>query len=179
MFFVPHAGKIAHKPRPSNPTAMTAPAGDTPPLTAVWVRLNEDYRRAPESYDQLIEEAARTYGLDATLIRAVILTESAFDPLAISTAGAMGLMQLMPALAEELGVTDVFDARQNIMAGSRYLGDLLRFHNGNLPLALASYNAGPGNVERYGGVPPFEETQTYVRRITDIVEAEQTKPNQP
>src|SRR5215207_8200071 len=89
------------------------------------------------------------------LIRAVIMTESAFDPLAVSTAGAQGLMQLMPALSKQLGVSDAFDARENIMAGAQYLSSLLEAQKGNVKLALASYNAGPGNVRRYRGIPPF------------------------
>ena len=170
-FFVPHAGRVAPRPRP-HPTPVTSTAGATRPPRAVLVTLNEDYKPRREAYDPIIDDAAATYGVDAALIRAVITTESAFDPLAVSTAGALGLMQLMPALAAELGVTDVFDARQNIMAGTRYLADLLYVHGGNVPLALASYNAGPGAVARYGGIPPFEETQTYVRRITNLVDAE-------
>jgi soluble lytic murein transglycosylase-like protein len=91
--------------------------------------------------------------------------------MAVSTAGAQGLMQLMPALAEELGVSDPFDPRQNIMAGTRYLSQLLTFHNGDIPLALASYNAGPGMVDRYNGVPPFRETRQYIKTITDSLNA--------
>ena len=96
-------------------------------------------------------------------------TESAFDALAVSRAGAMGLMQLMPDVAEELGVDDAFDPRQNVMAGTRYLRRLLNLYDGNVPLALASYNAGATNVAQYGGVPPFPETQNYVKQITHLV----------
>jgi soluble lytic murein transglycosylase-like protein len=99
----------------------------------------------------------------------VIRTESAFDSLAVSTAGAQGLMQLMPALSKELGVDDPFNPRQNIMAGTQYLSALLNYFGGDLILALASYNAGPGAVERYNGIPPFEETQRYVKTIVDLV----------
>jgi soluble lytic murein transglycosylase-like protein len=135
------------------------------------VLLNQDYKPPPEVYEPLILEAADVHGLPADLIRAVIATESAFDPLAVSSAGAQGLMQLMPALAEELGVTDAFDPRQNIMAGSRYLASLLWAHAGDVALALASYNAGPGAVAAFGGVPPYTETQTYVRRVTALLDA--------
>lgn len=121
------------------------------------------------AFDGVIREASRRYGLSVALIRAIIRTESAFDPMAVSRAGAQGLMQLMPALSRELGVKDPFDPRQNIMAGSRYLSALLDEHDGNLELALASYNAGPGNVARYQGIPPFKETQAYVERITKLV----------
>ena len=130
----------------------------------------ESYRLPPRpTYDELIKEAAARYGLPPALIRAVIMTESAFDPLAVSSAGAQGLMQLMPALADELGVSDAFDPRENIMAGAQYLSSLLGAQNGNLALALASYNAGPGNVERYQGIPPFKETRQYVKKIMDLV----------
>ena len=119
------------------------------------------------AFDDLIHEAAKKYGLSPTLIRSVIRMESGFDLFAVSKAGAMGLMQLMPEVAQEYGVTDPFDPRQNIMGGSWLLRDLLQRHGGSLPLTLASYNAGPGAVANYGNtVPPFKETQNYVKRIT-------------
>ena len=119
------------------------------------------------AYDDLIREAAAKYDLEPALIRSVMRMESGFDPFAVSRVGAMGLMQLMPAVAKEMGVSDPFDARQNIMAGSQILRDLLERHNGNLALTLASYNAGPGAVANYGNkVPPFKETRNYVKRIT-------------
>ena len=171
--FVPHAGKLTPKPRPASTSASVAAAPVRPePLSAIFVTINEDYKVKPETYEPLIAEASTTYNVSPALIRAVITTESAFDPLAVSSAGAQGLMQLMPALSEELGVTDPFDARQNIMAGSQYLGILLALHDGDVPLALASYNAGPGAVELYGGIPPFEETETYVRRVMAMMNGE-------
>jgi soluble lytic murein transglycosylase-like protein len=96
--------------------------------------------------------------------------ESAFNPLAVSKAGAQGLMQIMPELAEELSVVNVFDPQQNIMAGARYLRSLLDLYEGDVSMALAGYNAGPGSVARYGAIPPFEETQHYVETITRLVE---------
>lgn len=111
------------------------------------------------------------HGVDAALIKAVMRTESAFNPFAESPAGAQGLMQLMPALAAEMGVADVFDPRQNIMGGAKYLRQLLDATSGNVPLALASYNAGPGNVARYKGIPPFRETRDYVKKITRLLAA--------
>ena len=123
------------------------------------------------AYDEFIREASDLYRVDATLLRSVMQTESAFDALAVSPAGAVGLMQLMPDLASELGVDDPFDPRQNIMGGAKYLRRLLDLHKGNVRLALASYNAGPGNVTEYGGVPPFPETRKYVKTVTKLVQS--------
>jgi soluble lytic murein transglycosylase-like protein len=126
---------------------------------------------ASEAYNDIVEEAAKAYDMDPNLIHAVMQAESAFHPYAVSRAGAEGLMQLMPELSEEYGVNNAFDPRENIMGGTRYLKRLLDYHNGNIDLALASYNAGPGNVERYGGVPPFRETRNYVKTIKQILAA--------
>jgi soluble lytic murein transglycosylase-like protein len=125
--------------------------------------------RPDRAYDSFIAEAATKYRLDPELIRAVMRAESGFDPMVVSSAGAEGLMQLMPALANEMGVTDSFDPRQNIMGGARYLRWLLDRHRGNVRLTLASYNAGPTAVDRYKAVPPFQETQRYVRKITGFL----------
>ena len=132
----------------------------------------QDFRAvAPErAYDQIIEEAAQAYRLDPELIRAVMHAESAFNPFVVSSAGAQGLMQLMPALAEEMGVEDPFDPRQNIMGGARYLRWLLDRNRGNVPLTLASYNAGPTVVAKYKKIPPFRETQRYVKKITGFMD---------
>ena len=121
------------------------------------------------AYDDLIDEAAALHEVDPDLVHAVIEAESGFNALAESPAGAQGLMQLMPALQAELGVTNPFDPRQNIMAGVRYLKTLLVRHKGNVSLALASYNAGPTIVGRYKGVPPYKETRNYIKRIKALL----------
>ena len=117
-------------------------------------------------FEASITEHARRERVAADLVRAVIQVESAFNPIAVSSKGAMGLMQLMPATATELGVVNPFDPDQNIRGGVAYLRQLLDRYDGNVELALAAYNAGIGNVTKYGAVPPFKETKNYVKKIT-------------
>jgi len=112
-----------------------------------------------------IDSAAKEYGVDSALVRAIIHAESAFDPGAVSRKGAQGLMQLMPATAAEYGVSNPFIAEQNIRAGTRHLASLLKSYNGDVRLVAAAYNAGAGAVGKYGGVPPYEETKVYVERV--------------
>ena len=155
--------QIAMKPHPLSPSLGPG----------VAVEMGNFIPVMPQSpFEHLIQEAARRYNLDAALVRAVMKTESAFNPYAISPVGAMGLMQIMPALAKDMGVCNPFDPRENVMAGAKYLSRLLEAHRGNVSLTLASYNAGPGNVKRYRGIPPFKETRNYVKKITEILETE-------
>jgi soluble lytic murein transglycosylase-like protein len=121
---------------------------------------------APGPFGNLIHAAAEKHGVDESLIRSVIAVESNFNPRAVSRRRAQGLMQLLPATAAVYSVANILDPAENIDAGTRYLKDLLARYRGDLRLALAAYNAGPEMVERYGGVPPFAETQKYVRVIT-------------
>ena len=118
-------------------------------------------------YDAPINEHSRRVGVSADLVRAVIQAESAFNPRAVSSKGAMGLMQLMPATAVELGVNNPFEPNENIRGGVVYLKRLLDRYDQKVDLALAAYNAGMGNVDKYDAVPPFQETRAYVKRITE------------
>lgn len=148
----------AHTPKPGGVDITTSEG---------FVSTSEDFRALPATiaYNDAIAEAAALYKLDPNLIRAIIRAESSFNPYAVSRAGAQGLMQLMPAVAEELSVLDPFDPRQNIFGGARYLRQLLDRNDGNLDLAVASYNAGPGAVDRYNGIPPYRETRNYVKKV--------------
>ena len=128
-------------------------------------------------YAKLIQASALRHGVDEKLIAGVISAESNFDPKAVSRKRALGLMQLLPETAVRYAVVNVFDPAQNIDAGTHYLKDLLARYSGNVRLALAAYNAGPEMVDRYGGVPPFPETQNYVRRITANLAADAAAPS--
>lgn len=118
------------------------------------------------AFRDTINTASRKFGVDPALVRAVIHAESAFRPAAKSKKGALGLMQLMPATAKDMGVNDALSPRENIFGGVRYLAWLLEKTSGDTTLATAAYNAGPGAVERFKGIPPYEETQTYVKRVS-------------
>ena len=118
-----------------------------------------------QEYDQIIRRAARYHGVDQYLVRAVIHAESAFNPRAVSSKGAKGLMQLMPGTAQDLGVVNPFSPSDNVWGGTKYLKELMERFKGNTVLAVAAYNAGFANVDQYGGIPPFSETRLYVKKV--------------
>lgn len=149
--------------RPDKPAAKDAPRRIVMPSPGSAVRATR--------FDDYIREAARLYRIPEALIRAVIKVESNFDPRAVSPANARGLMQMIPATAERMMVNDIFDPRQNILGGTRYLRILANTFNGNLQLTIAAYNAGERAVARYGGIPPYEETQHYVVDVLSYYEA--------
>jgi len=128
-------------------------------------------------YDETIQKAATLYQIPVELIRAVIKVESDYDPRAVSSAGAQGLMQLMPETALRMQIRDSFDPRLNIFAGTRYLRVLANHFNGDLELTVAGYNAGEGAVMRYGGIPPYEETQNYVLKVLYYYHRYRTLPD--
>ncbi|MDE2406898.1 MAG: lytic transglycosylase domain-containing protein [Xanthomonadaceae bacterium] len=138
--------------------------GVLPGLNFRSLRLNTT------AYQDEIRAAAREHGVEEAIVRAIIHAESAFNPNALSRVGAQGLMQLMPGTARRFGVSDAFNAGQNIRGGVQYLAFLLKRFNGNLTLAAAGYNAGEGAVDKYGGVPPYSETQRYVQRVAILAE---------
>ncbi len=119
----------------------------------------------PAELEQYFQDAANTYGVDIRLLKAVAKQESNFNPTAVSPAGAVGVMQLMPSTAAGLGVSNSYNPQENIMGGAKYLSQLLATFQGDVPLSLAAYNAGTGNVRKYGGIPPFQETQNYVQNV--------------
>jgi len=143
---------------------------NTPASSAyvLYMRENDDIRDRipdPDTYDALIRKAENSHGVSFDLIKAVIAVESGFNPGAVSPKGARGLMQIMPQNDSALSLADPFDPFQNIMAGTRYLKQLLNRYQNQLPLALAAYNAGPDAVDRYQQIPPFKETREYVQKV--------------
>lgn len=129
------------------------------------VKLEASGLSCSAQLDAIFDEAASKYGVDAKFLKAIAKCESDFSTECTSRSGAMGIMQLMPQTAASLGVTNAYDAYQNIMGGARYISEKLAQYNGDKSLALAAYNAGSGNVAKYGGIPPFKETQNYVAKV--------------
>ena len=154
---------LSDKPRPDSGDVQTFAVAKT----THGIRVTRPPDSRSERFDASIDEHAKAQGVDADLVRAVIQAESAFNPVAVSPKGAMGLMQLMPATAVELGVANPFDPHENIRGGVLYLKQLLNRYDQKVELALAAYNAGPGAVDKYGQkVPPYRETRDYVKKIT-------------
>ncbi len=150
---------------PPEPVAAVSPT----PLPAPVALVKDTLMDRARSYGRWVDEAARHSNVDARLLHAVIATESGYNPLALSSKGAVGMMQLLPATARRYGVADSRDAQQNINGGARYLADLLRLFHNDTRLALAAYNAGENAVLRHGSkVPPYAETQAYVPRVLDL-----------
>lgn len=128
------------------------------------------YLGETKKLDEIFDKAAKKYNVPVELLKAIGKAESDFDTQAVSRCGAQGVMQLMPATAKGLGVTNAFDPEQNIMGGAKYISGLIKKYSGDTSLALAAYNAGSGNVAKYDGIPPFKETQNYVKKILKYLE---------
>lgn len=128
----------------------------------------EEPRKINPSIEDIVSKTSKAYGIDPDLIMAVMKVESNYNPQLVSPKGAMGLMQLMPGTADEMGVSDPFDVEENITGGVKYLRYLSEKYKGNLELILAAYNAGPAVVDRYGGIPPYKETQDYVKKVLSV-----------
>ncbi|WP_050182706.1 lytic transglycosylase domain-containing protein [Domibacillus robiginosus] len=139
---------------------------------ALVTKAGADVMTAPKTnFDDIITRAAEKYNVPKKLIQSVIKQESNFNPNAVSYVGATGLMQLMPGTASYLGVQNSKDPEQNVFGGTKYLRQMLDMFDGDISLALAAYNAGPGNVKKHGGIPPFSETQNYVKKVTGYYNA--------
>ncbi|MDX8046654.1 lytic transglycosylase domain-containing protein [Gracilibacillus sp. S3-1-1] len=149
----------------TNSSSIRSQLTDTIMPTPTNVNVNANSNSAPSDVQSIVEQAAAQFNVDPKLIDAVIQTESNYNQNAVSHAGAQGLMQLMPGTASGLGVQNPLDPMQNVLGGTKYLKQMLDRYNGNKSLALAAYNAGPGNVDKHNGIPPFQETQSYVQKV--------------
>jgi soluble lytic murein transglycosylase-like protein len=145
--------------------AAKTPENNFQDILLSYLNGTTDKTELDSAIESAIVTASDKFGVDESLIRAVIKQESSYNPYAVSSAGAMGLMQLMPATAQSLGVADPYNVYQNIYGGTQYLYDMLLKFGGDEELALAAYNAGPGSVLKYGGIPPYEETENYVPSV--------------
>ena len=163
----PRVSPISASPTPVAEPQHTAPVPSAP----VRLKIRHTVAERVNTYTPIIREAAEKHGVDENLLKAVIATESAGNPRARSAADAKGLMQLIDSTAQSVGVTNIWNPRDNIMGGAKYLGQMMARFSGNVERALASYNAGPGAVEKHGGIPPFRETQAYVGRVMEYLKA--------
>lgn len=139
--------------------------------------LKASGKKQTATLDEIFNRAAKKYNVDVNLLKAIAKQESNFQADAVSKAGAQGIMQLMPATAKAMGVTDAMDAEQNIMGGAKLISQLLKKYNGDVKLALAGYNAGIGNVAKYNGIPPFKETQNYITKVMNYYKNGVNAPN--
>jgi soluble lytic murein transglycosylase-like protein len=152
-------------PEPPYPTAQEVWRVDAPSVRSGLPKPGSGMGMRKQLYQPLIQHLSHTHGVDPGIIQAMVQQESAFNPVAVSKSGARGLLQLMPATAKHMGIANSFDPVQNLDGGIRYFKQQLNRFNGNIPLALAAYNAGPNAVIRHGGIPPYGETKQYVQKI--------------
>ena len=154
----------------SQNTSQTGTTGaDTSGISAAQTTASSANSYTSGELDSIFEEAANSYGVSSIILKSIAKAESGFNPSAVSNAGAVGI-KLMPSTAAALGVSNSYDARENIMGGAKYISQLLSNYQGNISLALAAYNAGSANVDKYGGIPPFTETQNYVKKVLSYME---------
>ncbi len=167
IYFDPRLLTVPSASKTSGSTAANVTAAGTSFRNAL--NQQEASITAPSTLENIFAKASQTYGVPENMLKAVAKAESNFQPDCVSSAGASGIMQLMPSTAKEYGITDILDPEQNIMGGARELAADLKHYHGNVKLALAGYNAGCGNVDKYGGVPPFAETQNYVNKVMSLM----------